>query len=143
MANVTFYVLKGQGELARRQFACRLTEKAYRLSHKVHIRTADLQTTAQLDEMLWTFRDGSFVPHETVRRGQESAASPVTIGEDAGPLAGAAELLINLGDDIPDAGDTSTRIAEIVTSDDEGRRQSRARYARYRDLGHTLETHKL
>ena len=138
MAEVKFYVLKGSGELARRQFACRLTEKAYRLEHSVHIRTADAQTAAHMDELLWTFRDGSFVPHEVVTGSQGEAASPVTIGH--GP-ARDVELLINLADDVP--AEAFPRIAEIVTSDDEGRRQSRERYARYRDQGHPLETHKL
>ncbi len=142
MARVDFYVLEGSGDLIRKQFACRLAEKAYRLNHIVHIRTADPQSARQLDDLLWTYRDGSFVPHEIVSAGQVSIESPVTIGH-AGRPERSAELLINLTDEVPAENASFPRIAEIVTSDDGSRRQSRERYAQYRDLGHTLETHKL
>jgi len=140
MTRVDFYVLKGAGEAVRRQFACRLAEKAYRLDNAVHILTPDASTARELDDLLWTFRDGSFVPHEVVEPGQPGADAPVTIGMTP-PAGRAAELLINLGSDAADDG--CARIAEIVSSDDEDLRSSRRRYARYRDLGHTLETHKL
>lgn len=142
MTRVDFYVLKGVGEAVRRQFACRLAEKAYRLDNAVHIRTPDASTARELDDLLWTFRDGSFVPHEVVESGQPGPEAPVTIGTTR-PAGRAAELLINLGSDAADADDGCPRIAEIVSSDDEDLRLSRRRYARYRDLGHTLETHKL
>jgi len=142
MARVDFYVLPGSGEIARRQFACRLAEKAYRLENRVHIQTADPQATDQLDDLLWTFRDGSFVPHEIVAPAGGSHQAPITLGHEAGPER-AAELLINLTNEVPAGHATFPRIAEIVTSDDESRRQSRRRYAQYRDQGHTLETHTL
>ena len=145
MARVDFYVLKGSGDLARKQFACRLAEKAYRLEHRVHIQAADPAAASEIDDLLWTYRDGSFVPHEIVSGGQQQTECPVTIGH-AGlkpPPAVEPELLINLTEQELAAETSSPRIAEIVTSDDDSRRLSRARYARYRDMGHTLETHKL
>ena len=145
MARVDFYVLKGSGDLVRKQFACRLAEKAYRLDHRVHIQTADPAAAAEVDDLLWTYRDGSFVPHEVVQNDQQQTECPVTIGH-AGhkvPPAVVAELTINLTEQELAAETSSPRIAEIVTSDDDSRRLSRTRYARYRDMGHTLETHKL
>jgi DNA polymerase-3 subunit chi len=142
MSRVDFYVLRDAGEPARRRFACRLAEKAYRLKTAVHITTADAATSRELDELLWTFRDGSFVPHEIVDAGQPAGQAPVTIGI-LPPTGRTAGLIINLAADIaePDAG--QPRIAEIVSADEDSKRLSRQRYARYRDLGHTLETHKL
>lgn len=142
MARIDFYVLKGSGEPSRRQFACRLAEKAYRLQHRVHIRTADSTASAELDELLWTYRDGSFVPHEVLSGDPSAAESAVTIGH-GDPPAGIAELLINLDNRVPESAASFARIAEIVTSDDDSRSRSREHYARYRELGHTLETHKL
>jgi DNA polymerase-3 subunit chi len=135
-------VLSSAGEPGRRQFACRLAEKAYRLDHRVHIRTPDASVAGDLDELLWTFRDGSFVPHEVIATGQPDIEAPVTIGP-VPPPGKPAELVINLGDDVPDPEAGFNRIAEIVGSDENSRRQSRQRYARYRELGHTLETHNL
>lgn len=142
MARVDFYVLPQAGEPGRRQFACRLAEKAYRLDHTVHIRTPDDGVAGAMDELLWTFRDGSFVPHEVVAPGQPDVEAPVTVGTRP-PARRTAELVINLGDDVPEPDADCVRIAEIVSSDEDSRRQSRQRYARYRELGHTLETHNL
>ncbi|MDH4108910.1 MAG: DNA polymerase III subunit chi [Gammaproteobacteria bacterium] len=142
MARVDFYVLQAAGESARQQFACRLAEKAYRLRNTVHICTADRPSAELLDDLLWTFRDGSFVPHELVGPGIASGQAPVTIA-DVSVAGTGSDLLINLGPSAaPDSG-SFPRIAEIVTSDDQGRQESRRRYAHYRELGHILETHKL
>ncbi|MEM7502242.1 MAG: DNA polymerase III subunit chi [Pseudomonadota bacterium] len=142
MSRVDFYVLPGSGAVARHNFACRLAEKAYRLNHRVHICLGDAQAASQLDDQLWTFRDGSFVPHEVVSGSTPNAQSPVTLGHGAPPKLD-VDLLINLTEEIPPQSASFPRIAEIVTSDDDCRRQSRQHYAQYRELGCELETHKL
>jgi len=142
MTRVDFYVLASSGIQARLQFACRLAEKAYRLDNTIHIRTTDQPLAEQLDELLWTYRDGSFVPHEMATDSKSDARSPITIGHGTRPPP-PSDLLINLSDQVPEQCDAFPRVAEIVTSDDEARQQSRKRYAQYRDLGHTLETHKI
>jgi DNA polymerase III subunit chi len=141
MSKVDFYILPDSGESARYLFACRLAEKAYRLNNGVHIRTADNGLAAKLDELLWTFRDGSFVPHEIPRAGA-AVEAPVTVGTELAGNAG-ADLLINLDDSIPPDIDAFARIAEIVSSDEESRQHSRQRFVEYRDRGHTLDTHNL
>ena len=79
MTRVDFYVLGGSGSRARDHFACRLAEKAWKQDNAVFIRVANLEAAKQLDEMMWTFRDGSFVPHE-IAQGQDAAqAAPVRI----------------------------------------------------------------
>ncbi len=141
MARVDFYVLKQAGPDARRRFACRLAEKAYRLDNRVHIHTTSPSDAEHLDELLWTFRDGSFVPHRLLGAGEDDEA-PVTIGfGDAEPPAG--ELLINLADEVPAIATAFARIAELVTSDDDCRAKSRQRFAAYRDNGDEIDTHQL
>jgi DNA polymerase-3 subunit chi len=142
MARIDFYVLSQSGEQARQLFACRLAEKAYRLDHTVHIHANDRAAAERIDELLWTFRDGSFVPHEVASAGLDSPQSPVTIGCDAASIE-PRDLLINLCDDLPACIDTFPRIAELVTSDDDSKRKSRQRFASYRDQGHELDTHKV
>jgi len=142
VSKVDFYVIKGAGEQSRAHFACRLAEKAYRLDHTVHIVVANPQSARQIDDLLWTFRDGSFVPHEVV--GQDAAATPapITIGvESAAPRS--CHLLINLGNETPASADAFARVAEIVTTDEDARARSRQRFVAYREQGHTLDTHML
>lgn len=143
MARVDFYVIAAAGEVSRLQFACRLAEKAYRLEHTVHLRVASREQAEQLDDLLWTYRDGSFVPHELMT--DLPAEAPVTIGVGAadGRRGEPPELLINLTHELPGDAEAFPRIAEIVTSDDECRRRSRKLYADYRAQGHSLESHEL
>jgi DNA polymerase III subunit chi len=142
MARIDFYVLSQSGEQARQLFACRLAEKAYKLEHTVHILAADEATASRIDELLWTFRDGSFVPHEMVNAAGDRPAAPVSVGFDPG-YSGHRDLLINLDDGIPACAQAFPRIAELVTSDEDSKQKSRRRFVAYRDEGHELETHRV
>lgn len=142
MSQVDFYVLNASGETNRQRFACRLAEKAYRLQNTVHIQVADQQSATQLDELLWTFRDGSFVPHEVLENSAAKGTSPVTISIDSLP-SGNCDLLINLSNGMPKDSAAFPRVAEIVTSDDESKKRSRQHFAEYRNEGHKLDSHKL
>ena len=142
MARIDFYVLSQSGEQARQLFACRLAEKAYRLDNTVHIRASDRAAAERIDELLWTFRDGSFVPHQLTTPGANNSESPVTVSCDPADIE-PRDLLINLCDDVPAGADTFPRIAELVTSDDDSKHKSRKRFATYRDQGHELGTHNV
>ena len=139
MARVDFYVLNQAGQHSRQTFACRLAEKAYRLDNTVHIHTGSRGDADRLDELLWTFRDGSFVPHERISSGR-AAESPITIGCEDEPVQ-PRDLLINLCDEIPPCAEGFPRVAELVPSDADCKHLSRRRFAAYRDMGHKLETH--
>ncbi len=141
MARVDFYVLSQSNEKARQLFACKLAEKAYRLDNSVHILVGNRADVERLDELLWTFRDGSFVPHHVIGS-PASLESPISIGCDADDIA-PRDLLINLCDEVPIAADSFPRVAELVTSDQDCKQRSRKRYASYRDQGHDINTHKL
>ncbi len=142
MARVDFYVLQRVDERSRQTFACKLAEKAYRLDHTVYIHTKTRQDAERLNELLWTFRDGSFVPHGLSGVSDAAAAAPVLIGSDSDNVE-SRDLLINLCDDIPTFAESFPRVAELVTADENCRLLSRKRFAEYRDKGHAIETHKL
>jgi len=139
VAQVDFYVLDRVDEHSRITLACKLAEKAWRLENTIHIHTMTRTAAEHLDELLWTFRDGSFVPHELAGSGKNA---PVTIGYGDGPVE-PRDLLISLCDDIPPFADTFPRVAELVSSDESCRNKSRQRYASYREQGHKIETHKI
>jgi DNA polymerase-3 subunit chi len=138
---VDFYVLPEADTGARLHFACRLTEKAYKLDNKTHAHVTGAAQARQLDEMLWTFRPGSFIPHEISDQAPQANA-PVTIGHDC-EATPSGDLLINLADTIPPFFDQFTRIAEIIDSSAECRQHGRERYSFYRANGYEPETHKL
>jgi DNA polymerase-3 subunit chi len=139
VAKVDFYVLNRVDEHARITLACKLAEKAWRLENTIHIHTMTQADAERLDELLWTFRDGSFVPHELVGG---NTGAPITIGHGDAAIE-PRDLLITLCDEIPPFADKFPRVAELVTSEENCRIKSRQRYASYRDQGHKLETHKI
>jgi DNA polymerase-3 subunit chi len=136
-----FYVLAAADAGARPRFACRLAEKAYHLSQRVHLHTASSAAAAELDELLWTFRQGSFVPHEVARSG-EAPSSPVTIGHGPAPPP-AADMLINLAPEVPEFAAGYQRVAEIVGGPEDARREARERFRRYRESGREPTTHNM
>ena len=142
MARVDFYVLAQVDERARHMLACKLAEKAWRLENTVYIHARNQSDAERLDQLLWTFRDGSFVPHGLAGRDDGTENSPIMVGSDDQGI-GTRDLLINLCDDIPPFMESFARVAELVTSDDTCRQASRKRYAAYRDQGHELNTHNL
>ncbi len=60
---VDFYLLGAADRRARLTTACRLAEKACDQGLRVAVRTASPSETAELDELMWTYSDRSFVPH--------------------------------------------------------------------------------
>jgi len=95
----------------------------------------------RLDEMLWTFRQGSFVPHQLLTDAGERRA-PVSIGTgDTCEVKG--DLLINLTDTTLKFAAGFRRVAEIICSDEPSRKAGRERFKRYRDMGLEPETHRI
>ena len=142
MARVDFYILAQPDERARQVLACKLAEKAWRLDNSVYIHAPSHADAEKLDELLWTFRDGSFVPHGLAGQSDGTEASPIVIGSATDNVQARA-LLINLCDEIPPFAEGFPRVAELVTSDENCRQLSRQRYSVYRDQGHDMNTHNL
>ena len=64
MPEASFYILPSQSLSDRFLFACKLIEKAYRCGQYCYVVTDSLQQSQQLDNLLWTFRKNSFIPHQ-------------------------------------------------------------------------------
>lgn len=141
MTRVDFYILEDARPDASHRFTCKLTEKAYKQGHEVYINTASEQQMRQLDDLLWTFRDGSFIPHDCYLA-SEPAAQGILLGHDVEP-EGPNDVLINLAGDIPTFFSRFNRVAELVAGDVTERESARTRYRFYKDRGYTLNTHKL
>jgi len=141
MTRVDFYILQDSRLDARHEFICKLAEKAYKRGHHVYINTASDQQLNLLDELLWTFRDGSFLPHKRYCTG-EPDEQPILLGHAIEP-DGPDDVLVNLADDIPAFFSRFNRVAELVGGDDTQRETARERYRFYKDRGYTLNTHKL
>lgn len=140
MPAVAFHILSESGDEVRHRYACQLAEQAYDQGVAAFIRTVDAAEARRLDDLLWTFSDRAFIPHEIVM--EQSPSHPriaVLIGPNVAPESYRA-LLINLAADAPADFDRYARIVEVVDADAEHKRLARERYKQYRDRGYALET---
>jgi DNA polymerase-3 subunit chi len=140
---VDFYLLRAADPRARLTTACRLAEKACGQGLRVAVRTSGPAETAELDELMWTFSDRSFVPHSVWPTGHEVAdETPVLIANGAFPDSH-RDVLINLAPEPPGDAAGFARVCEIVGADEAGKRQARQRWRQYRDAGLAPESHNL
>ena len=139
---VDFYLSEEAGDSARLRLACRVTEKAYLARQRVVVYSDDPAVLPRFDELLWTFGDGSFVPHDTVTRDGASSDAPVAL--TTGPLpAEHADVLINLSSVVPPFFEKFARVAEFLDSRPEVRSSGRERFKVYRGKAIEPQTHNV
>ena len=139
---IDFYLVEEPGADAGDATACRIAETAWRRGHRVHLHADSRESAGRLDDLLWTWRDESFVPHAVCGADEAAGGAPVTIGW--GTLPGfAADVLLNLDSCVPDGFERFARVAEVVGGADSARAAGRERFRRYRALGCELKTHRL
>lgn len=138
---ITFYVLADLDPGKRLSTACRIIEKAFQQKHSIFVQAASRAEAEQLDEMLWTFRADSFVPHHLVGEGP-TPPPPVRIGWTSIPPE-ANDLLINLGAEFPPQPKRFRRIVEIVGGDEPMREAARQHWRQYKQQGYAVTSHNL
>lgn len=139
MTLVGFYVVQAAGEDERLRVAARLVDKAFGAGHRVYINAASEAQAKTLDELLWTFRPSSFLPH-----GENGGADSelIAIGWGAEP-AGHDDLLVNLQLEIPPFFSRFRRVAEVVTQDPTSLEALRRSWRFYKERGYELEKHDI
>jgi DNA polymerase-3 subunit chi len=144
MPRVDFYVLASADPAARLRFACRLVEKALLHEHRVRVQLDPGGDGAAFDDLLWTFTDRSFVPHERLAANGvppgPAAAVVIADGDAKGPDD--RDMLVNLAASVPTGYQGYARIAEVVDADDRRRKSGRDRFRFYREQGIEPQTHK-
>lgn len=138
---VDFYLLTTNEPQSNWLVACRLLEKAYQRGHRVFVYCEHADDAALIDELLWTYKDDSFIPHNLQGEGPEPPPA-VQIGYAAEPR-GYNDILLNMATTIPPFFARFRRIMEIVMADDTAKDISRNHYRAYRAKGLQLHTHQL
>lgn len=142
--SVDFYVLASTDAKERLRLACRLTEKAYLSAARVLVWSDDAAELSSFDDLLWTFADRSFVPHETYREAGQWGEVPVLLSGPSDPAPGQSfEVLLNLGAVLPPCAAQAERILEIIDADETRRQAGRARFRSYRERGLSPQTHHI
>jgi len=139
MTKVGFYVIQQSDTEQRLQVAARLADKAFQKGHRIYINAADEPAARQLDDLLWSFRPASFLPHGIA--GEEHSDS-IAIGWGQEPV-NHDDLLINLQLGIPSFFGRFRRVAEVVTQDAHSLASLRESWMYYKERGYELEKHDL
>jgi len=142
MAEVSFYILSSALLQERYLFACKLIEKAYRSGQFCYILTDNDEQSQLLDDLLWTFRAGSFIPHEIYTGLAPSTDKVVLIGTIKAPEHWQL-LLFNLSSKYPEEISKTKRILEILDNCEVTKAAARNRYRQYQQAGMSVTTHNM
>lgn len=142
MPDISFYVLGSESTEERYLFACKLVEKVYRSGSFPYVLTENEEQSRQLDDLLWTFRQGSFIPHQTYDGELPSTENVILIGSGAPPEQW-RKTVVNLSGECPQDYQASERILEILDNSEETKSQGRERYRQYQQAGIEIITHKM
>lgn len=153
---IDFYILDNNSKRTINQMVCRLCEKALQQQLSVLVYAKSLEQAQQIDELLWTFKANSFIPHKNQLTEHEpndeitsSFFYPVLICTEAA-IANTKkrfdhyqQLLINLTSEPPAFFPQFNRVAELVDKNDDEKEKARNRYRTYRQQGYDLKKYDL
>ena len=139
---VDFYLCEHLSPDAHLRTVCRIVDKAYKQQHHILVCCTDKRESQILDQLLWTFHDISFIPHEIWQH--KSTDVPIIIYDNSHePPEQCHDILINLSNSVPTFMTKFQRIIEIVSAQPEARQLARERYRNYRELGCDLHSHQI
>jgi len=145
MKQVDFYLISNRVNDAKYKLASRLANKLQRMQQSSLVVTDNAEATAELDRVMWSFSDASFLAHEPfselettalVHIGDRNAVSPAILERQH-------DVLINLSSEVPMFNHHFSRIAEIVEADDSAKAAARVRYKGYQGEGFELKMHNI
>ena len=139
MSRVDFYILPEGNNVDR--FACAIATEAWAHGNRVHIHTQSEENASRFDDLLWIYKDISFVPHE-IFDGSINDETPVTIGY-GNHSPHPSQVMINLGSEIPDFASSFDRVIEIVGGNEPNKQLARQRYSQYKKADYEIHDHKI
>jgi DNA polymerase-3 subunit chi len=137
MTDIDFYILSAQKDEQRLDFACRLIEKAYRSRCKVYVHLNNEAEAKAFDELLWNFRDSSFIPHGLIGSDSLEENCPIHLGyADLQPPN--FDVMVNLAAEIPSTVARYKRVLEVVIQQDDVLSATRNHYRYYKERGYPI-----
>jgi DNA polymerase-3 subunit chi len=116
---------------------CRVAAKVWQVAGEADILCIDQEAAQQMDDMLWTFQAGAFVPHglsnqeavriHTVQSCPESCNVLILCG------------LWNLPSPLP----SCARLVDFIPAEVSAKESARTRYKQLKKIGYTLQVHSL
>ena len=136
-SNIHFYVLKESQNQRILIEVCKIIENYYRVDRSIFVLAPNETLANRFDQLLWTYSDTSFLPHELLS--ENSGSTPIVIGTELSDTY-RQRVLINLTDEVPAGFDAFEEVIEVVSADPVAQQQARNRYKTYRAKACKLNT---
>jgi DNA polymerase-3 subunit chi len=143
---VDFYTLAENSRTLRMKAACQLVERSFLAGERVLVWLQDPAALSAFDDLLWTFGDRAFVPHEALAADPASSEAPVQLFAGASLPAtakGAFTTLVALRDEASGDAMSFDHVVEVIDAEPAVRNAGRARFRFYREHGATPNHHEL
>lgn len=141
MLNVDFYLLNTFKQEDVYRVLCRLVDKAHQQQQPAYIYTSSIEEAQRLDDLLWTFRDISFIPHQIGEATPNQFPSSIAIGIEE--PKNTYLVLFNLRHEIPPFFSKFSRIIEMVSEEKIDKTYARKKYKAYKEKNCSLITHNI
>lgn len=138
MTQVDFHILPDASVESRWLYSCRLIEKVAGLGHSVLVAVDSEEEAQTLDDLLWSFKPESFIPHQIIGGDNESPVE-ITFTPEAGDHH---QVLVNLSSRIPEYFSRFARLSEIVIQEPKILENTREHYKFYKQRGYPITQHK-
>ena len=150
MTRVDFYILAGDELNDRHQFCCKLIAKTFKMGHRIILLCQDDAEAQLMDDLLWSYKDSSFLPHQNLSSSQvtqsheenEDIIILSSSSHDNAPLDH-HDLLINMAAEIPAWFSRFERVSEIVVQTKAVLDSTRANYRFYTEKNYPLHRHDM
>jgi len=143
MPVVDFYMLTFEDMQSHEAglYCCDWIEQRFSKGHRIYIHTSSKTQAETLDELLWTFRETSFLPH-TLCYEELKPIPPIQIGYGKPPQI-THDTLLNLTDEIPAFFGQFHTTAQFVPNQEDKVALARELYRSYRAQGCVLNYYDL
>jgi DNA polymerase-3 subunit chi len=135
MLKVSFYLFENSPE-RQVESTCRLCRKILRQPERIWLLCRDPVLQHELDERLWSFDPGSFIPH-----GIDQPEATVCISAQLPQQPG--WIIFNFNPEALEPDAKFGHIIEIIENHETAKQQGRKKFKQYRRFGIQPHTHKL
>ena len=140
MARADFYLIqKARFREEPLLLVCELARKAFDANLPTLVLARDAGQAEQLDDLLWSFDEDAYIPHQLAGDDEDELAPVLIAGPDVDTPMRA--LVINLRDAAVPG--NVERVLEVVPADDGARGPLRERWKQYQVRGFDLKKHDM
>jgi DNA polymerase III subunit chi len=142
MTQVDFHILQDSSTDARWLYTCRFVEKVATLGHTILIAVDTEHEAKMLDELLWSFKPESFIPHHMIGdKNKTQVEITYTTDSYTKDYTGQQQVLVNISSQVPNYFSCFERLTEIVIQEPKVLENTREHYKFYKQRGYPINQH--